>query len=71
VADNRLRIKGRFISKQDQKNISDLLNQKSSIEEVFDKKKNLDLRKFQQTIKLFSTSKGISKTSKREVLCQI
>jgi hypothetical protein len=44
VAEDRLRVKGRFISKQDQLNIAKLV---PVAESVFDEKKNLDLRKFQ------------------------
>lgn len=59
VADDRLRVKGRFISKEDQDNIAKLVPP----EVVFDEKKNLDLKKFQRKLKLFAhvNPKKISK----------
>lgn len=66
IAENRVRIGGRFIPKEVENNITEIMKAKSSNrEEIYDDKNNLDLQKLQKTIKLFSTSKNIHKISKK------
>jgi hypothetical protein len=68
VADDRLRVKGRFISKEDHENIVTLLP--TDPKSVFDGKNNLDLRKFQSKFKLF-TRVNPKRISKRTILERI
>lgn len=48
VAEDRLRVKGRFISKEDQTNIAKLVHEDHK--SVFDQKNNLDLKKIQSKL---------------------
>lgn len=51
VADNRLRISGRFISRKDKEAMDTLLGE-VGVKEVFEKKHNLDVQKLQHKVKL-------------------
>ncbi|CAD8044296.1 unnamed protein product [Paramecium primaurelia] len=70
VAEQRLRIKGRFISKQDQQSIKKLINHKKQ-EEFYDQKHNLNISKFQQHTKLFQYSSDPNKIPKKQILIDI
>lgn len=68
VAETRLRIKGRFISKEDQKSINKLLNYSGKQEDFFDQKKNLDIEKFDQRTHLFDYAKDPKCIPKKQIL---
>ncbi|CAD8076962.1 unnamed protein product [Paramecium sonneborni] len=70
VAEQRLRIKGRFISKEDQQSIKKLICNKQQ-EDFYDKKHNLNIEKFHQHTKLFTYAEDPKMIPKKQILMDI